>query len=122
MKCPFTLATRALVRPLLAMARVYSVVVQVSRDSTEQDLLKAYKKVILKTHPDKGGDAEDFKKLQAAKENWDNLRKTKSARPGRRWPSTSEPGLTVVLAAHERGKAEKEFRIRGLEQDHGTLL
>ena len=81
MKCPFTFATRVLVRGLLATTRLYEVLVQANRDSTEQDILKAYRKVILENHPDKGGNAEHFKTLPAAKESWDNLRKAKPSRP-----------------------------------------
>ena len=57
-------AARAFVRVLLAVARVYDVALTVNRDASEKDLLKAYKRVALKAHPDKGGSSENFKTLQ----------------------------------------------------------
>ena len=63
-----TQATRALVKVLLALAQTYELALTVNRDSSETDLLKAYKWPALNAHPDKGGTDNDFKTLQAAKE------------------------------------------------------
>ena len=63
-------AKRAFVTVLLSVAKTYSVVVTVTRDSEDKDLLGAYRKMVLKAHPDKGGDKEKFQRLQAAKEAW----------------------------------------------------
>ena len=38
----------------------------VSRDADENTVKKAYKKLAMKHHPDKGGDPEQFKKIQSA--------------------------------------------------------
>jgi DnaJ family protein A protein 2 len=40
----------------------------VPKDAAQDDIKKAYKKKVIKAHPDKGGDIEEFKKLQAAYE------------------------------------------------------
>ena len=48
-------AKRSLVKVLLALAVVYNVKLLITRDSPDADVVKAYKKVILKTHPDKRG-------------------------------------------------------------------
>ena len=69
-------ATRAFVAVLLALGRTYNLVFSVNRDSPEDQLLKAYRKALLKAHPDKGGRKEDLQKLQAAKEAWDSARLT----------------------------------------------
>ena len=69
-----TQATRAFVKVLLTLAQVYELALTVNRDSSEKDLLKAYKRVALKAHPDKGGANKDFKMLRAAREKWEALR------------------------------------------------
>ncbi len=43
-----TLAKRAFVKVLLAVARAYSVTLQLNRDSEDEAVRKAYKKVCLK--------------------------------------------------------------------------
>lgn len=40
----------------------------VSKDADESEIRKAYKKLALKNHPDKGGDVEKFKEISAAAE------------------------------------------------------
>ncbi len=61
-------ATRAFVAVLLLLARRCELVLEVNRDSSAERLVKAYKKVLLKAHPDKGGKKEDTQNLQAARE------------------------------------------------------
>ena len=68
-------ATRAFVHVLLALARTYNLSLVVNRDSGDEALRKAYRRVLLKAHPDKGGDKADVQSLQAAKELWDQARK-----------------------------------------------
>ena len=63
----FLVATRAFVKVLLALARTYELALQVNRESSAEQLVKAYKKVLLKAHPDKGGRKEDVQKLQEVK-------------------------------------------------------
>ena len=63
-------ATRAFVRALLDLARRYAVSAEVNRDSSEVQLLAAYKRLLRKVHPDKGGRTEDQQHLQAMKEDW----------------------------------------------------
>ena len=48
-------AKRAFVAVLLEVARLYAVPTAVNRDSLDAQVLAAYRKVILKAHPDKGG-------------------------------------------------------------------
>ncbi len=40
----------------------------VSKDANQQDIKKAYRKLASKHHPDKGGDQEQFKRIQGAYE------------------------------------------------------
>ena len=64
----FLVATRAFVKVLLALARTYELALQVNRESSAEQLVKAYKKVLLKARPDKGGRKEDVQRLQEVKE------------------------------------------------------
>ena len=66
-------AVRAFVRILLLLAKSYELVLTVNRVSSAEDLRKAYRKLSLKTHPDKGGKKGDQQKLQQAKEAWEKV-------------------------------------------------
>ncbi|EGB11793.1 hypothetical protein AURANDRAFT_17901, partial [Aureococcus anophagefferens] len=46
----------------------YYAALGVSRDASAGDIARAYRRRSLACHPDKGGDAEQFKKLNEAKE------------------------------------------------------
>ena len=97
---------------LLAIGRVYAVALSVNRDSPHPELLKAYKRVALKAHPDKGGTNEHFRALQTAKEKWDALRTTKAERPcGRRWENGGN--ATSLASAVGTGSSKTQFRVRG---------
>ena len=63
-------AKRALVTLLLALARTYNVAVDVTRDSVDADVQRAFRKVARKVHPDKGGSAEESQRLNAARDAW----------------------------------------------------
>lgn len=47
------------------MDEVYSTL-GLKTDATEEEVKKAYRKLAMKHHPDKGGDPEEFKKIQSA--------------------------------------------------------
>ena len=87
---------RALVKVLLVLAAFYTVNVTVSRESTDEEVLSAYKKVSLKAHPDKGGRLEHCQELNNAKDAWDKARRTtKAGRPkqgGRDHGDSARPG------------------------------
>ena len=63
-----TQAARALVKVLLSLARVYELTLTVNRDSSEPDLLKAYRRVALKAHPAKFASNDNLRKFQQAEE------------------------------------------------------
>ena len=75
-------AKRALVKVLLTIALLYSVRLDVNRDSTDEVVNKAFRRVVLKAHPDKGGLLKHAQALNAAKEKWDKARSADS-KPGR---------------------------------------
>ena len=53
-------AKRALVSLLLRLAGKYGLSLELTRESADKDVQRAYKKVAFKTHPDKGGAQADF--------------------------------------------------------------
>ena len=63
-------AKRAFVKILLELAALYGLAPNVNRESSAKELEAAFKRVCLKTHPDKGGKRAHFQKLQAARETW----------------------------------------------------
>ena len=68
-------AKRVFVKVLLSAASAYSVALTVNRDSGDQELLEAYRQVVKKVHPDKGGSKEKFQVLRQSS-------RTKALRPG----------------------------------------
>lgn len=67
-------------------------VLGVSKDADENEIRKAYKKLALKNHPDKGGDVEKFKEISAAAE---------------------------ILCDEEKRKRYDEYGMEGLEGEGG---
>ena len=56
-------ARRALVRVLLCLALVYNVKLVLTRDSVDEEVSAAYRKVVKKAHPDKGGTTADAQRV-----------------------------------------------------------
>ena len=67
-------AKRSLVTLLIALALTYSVHVEINRDAADDVVNKAYRKVILKVHPDRGGCVTDAQRLSAARDEWEQHR------------------------------------------------
>ena len=68
------LAKRAFVSILLDIAAIYSVTVRVNWDSDDKTVMTAFRAVVKKAHPDKGGQTAHSQKLHAAKESWEKAR------------------------------------------------
>ena len=94
-------AKRFLVNLLLTFARHYQVTLTISRESEDKDVVRAFKKMILKAHPDKGGREGDAQKLNTALEAWDSAKKTllfqNSATKSKRLPVRSLRHLLFQL-------------------------
>ena len=63
-------AKRTLVKLIRFLAGVYSVTVDVTRDSREEVVRTAYRALSRKVHPDKGGSQDDQKKLNESYQSW----------------------------------------------------
>ena len=73
------LAKRTLVSLLRSLGRAYGVPLTVTRDSADSAVTAAYRRNVLKVHPDKGGRVEDAQRLQGAKEAWDTAKRNAAA-------------------------------------------
>ena len=116
-------ARRSFVKLLLALAAVYNLTLTINRDSTDEVLTQAFRKVAKKVHPDKGGDEKDSKNLHQARDAWKEARK-QTKMPGRPWGAGTSsgdsnpklPGKSGELADPrqlQKGR-RSEKRVRGL--------
>ena len=72
------IAKRMFVTLLKSLAGIYSVVLGLTRESTDTQVKAAYKKVSRRAHPDQGGEAKHQAALNAARDSWeDALRASK---------------------------------------------
>ena len=76
------LAKRALVKLLKEMAAIYTLTLSVARDSPDPAVRTAYRKVSVNAHPDRGGDADHQRQLNAAYSAWEAAAKAKQAHRG----------------------------------------
>tara|TARA_B100001057_G_scaffold4922_1_gene4427 strand:- start:12976 stop:13776 length:801 start_codon:yes stop_codon:yes gene_type:complete len=53
----------------------YYEILGISRDASQKDIKTAFKKLAMKNHPDRGGDEEEFKKIQGAYDTLSNPEK-----------------------------------------------
>lgn len=115
------LAKRSLVRVLISLATVYHIGLNITRDSSDIDVTRAYRRVVLKAHPDKGGTVAHAQQLQEAKEAWDKAKEDAQANQ-RRGSRPSAPSSGAPPAADDDDdetvlcdpRAEKKiFRVHG---------
>ena len=77
------------------------------REAADDRVLKAYRRLVIKAHPDKGGHKTKFQSLQAAKETWDSARQQE--RPA------SNPAISagkIVPSGASSSDASGGYRIR----------
>ena len=73
------LAKRALVALVKFLAGIYSLTVDVKRESPDEEVRKAYRTLSRKVHPDKGGQKGEQEKLNAAYEEREREREREGA-------------------------------------------
>ena len=69
------LAKRAFVKVLPALAAAYGPELHLNRDSGDDAVSAAYRRVMKRVHPDKGGPVADAQHLQTALEEWDGAKR-----------------------------------------------
>ena len=107
-------AKRVLVSLLLTFARYYQVTLTISRDSGDTEVVKAFRKVVLKAHPDKGGREGDAQKLNDARDVWETAKKSSAPPPQ---PSNSDSRRSaddMNMPAPAQPSAKQGFRINSL--------
>jgi hypothetical protein len=118
-------AKRALVKVVQWLAGVYGLSLQVTGDSIDPVVKKAFLKVALKAHPDKCGNTAHTQKLLAAKASWETAKKAakKGGRP--KDPAAAAQaeqgpaaGQGLVACPADRGEPRGVFRV----QAQGVLL
>ena len=71
---------RALVNLIRTLAIAYNCSVTVTRESSDAEVKKAYRKFSKKAHPDHGGSTADQQRLNSAYEDWCKAVQEKGAR------------------------------------------
>ena len=106
-------AKRELVKVLRELAAKYRLSFSLTRESRDGDVAKAFKRVSLKAHPDKGGDLQDFQRLSSTNDVWTDLLKAAGAagRPSQPQQRKEKPkaGQPWAMSVPEE---KKEFAVR----------
>ena len=104
---------RALVKLLLVLARQFSITLSVTRDSPDEKVKKAFRKVIVRIHPDKpGGSAEHTKALNDAWAKWQGAQRT-HGRLSSKGSSSASAAVAVIAGRSKPTSKKKVYRIRG---------
>ena len=113
-------AKRALVVVLRSLAAVYSIMLEVNRDSPDDEVKKAFKRVAAKAHPDKGGATEDSQRLNAVRDAWLHAQKNtrQTGRPGRAASASGGAQKATCTGLLACNGVRREYRI----QREGILL
>ena len=112
-------AKRALVTLLKSLARIYSLVVGLSRESADTEVRAAYKRVARKAHPDKGGAPEHQSALNAARDTWeDALRAGKRAGDDQKSKNAQNKSAAAPMTVHIDRRDVPAYRFQG----EGVLL
>ena len=100
-------AKRALVTLLLALAGAYGLQVTLTRESTDVEVTRVFRRVSIKVHPDKGGAAADAQRLNAARDAW--VQASQGTKPPGR-PAHAQAGPVSASSAVTNGR--EGLRIR----------
>ena len=98
-------------KPTMSLAAARAVL-KVERSSSGEDVKKAYKKLALKHHPDKGGSADEFRKVNEAMEMcMDHLYEpasfSRSGLAARSAPRLGKSGVEAIDTRSEHGQGPR---------------
>ena len=104
-------AKRALVALIRLLAISYHCRVDITRESSDSVVSKAYQTLSRKVHPDRGGKEEDQKKLNATHDAWTDLCRSRmpTGRPQADTTKTSPP--QPALPGDPAEPPRKTFRV-----------
>ena len=115
---PLQVAKRALLATMRAVAVAFGMVLTCNRDSSDQDVVKDFRKLALRVHPDRpGGSGEQQQRLNDARGAWDTAR---TAAKGRGRPTKTSgnghgpsggTGAFLLQAVCPATKTRKEYRV-----------
>ena len=108
---------RALVTLLRSLALAYGMTLSITRDSPDQDIHSAYRKVSRKTHPDRGGTVADQTALNNEHDAWQEACRA-GGRGGPRQAAGSARAVPVVTRRNGAQEDERGYRF----QSKGILL
>lgn len=100
-------AKRALVVLLRNLATLYAVNFPCSRESSDEEVLRTFRKVALKVHPDRGGNVRHQQQMNDARRVWDAA-KAKAKQKGK-------PSVPLPVADYDVGPSSNKragFRIQ----------
>ena len=109
-----TAAKRALVKVLRDLALLYDLDAPLNRDSSVTDAAKAFKKVVAKVHPDKGGILQDSQRLHAARDTWQVALKAnrRRGRPAAETAGTpAQPTMPPTSASKPKAAAKEKVTM-----------
>ena len=106
-------AKRALVALIRSLATRYQCRVDITRDSSDLYIGKAYRTLSRKVHPDRGGSEEDQKRLNAANDAWTELCRSRApnGRPEKE-TKKADPPQPALPGDPSEDPAKKTFRVR----------
>lgn len=115
---PTQQAKRSLVKVLVTLAALYGVVLHLSRDAPDEEVKRAFRRMSIKAHPDKGGSVEHAQELNGAREAWEkSKRSAKAGRPKDEKKSKDERERQAPTAAAELPDLDtkrKVYRVQAM--------
>jgi hypothetical protein len=108
---PLQRAKRAFVIVLQSIAAAYSVQLDVTRESADNLVTSAFRRVAKKVHPDKGGKLVDSQRLLAARQVWEDALRAASAN-GRPVSGKSSATSSSQFYLSWGAESRREFRIQ----------